>query len=65
MIIGKGKFFFIYGWLFGFSYFLSSLYWITISLTFDPNFKFLIPIALILIPSFLGLFYGLANIYFL
>ena len=59
-----GNFFFLYGWLFGFSYFLSSLYWITISLTFDPNFIFLIPIALILIPSFLGLFYGLATFIF-
>ena len=35
------KHFFIYGWLFGFGYFLSSLYWISISLTFDQNFKFL------------------------
>ena len=60
----NGKFFFLYGWLFGLSYFLSNLYWITISLTFDPNFKFLIPVALILIPSFLGLFYGLATFIF-
>ncbi len=59
-----GKFFFLYGWLFGLSYFLSNLYWITISLTFDPNFKFLIPVALILIPSFLGLFFGLATFIF-
>tara|TARA_B100000963_G_scaffold192583_1_gene167674 strand:- start:1732 stop:3276 length:1545 start_codon:yes stop_codon:yes gene_type:complete len=59
-----GKVFFLYGWLFGFSYFLSSLYWITISLTFDPNFNFLIPVALFLIPSFLGLFYGLATFIF-
>ena len=60
----NGKIFFLYGWLFGLSYFLSNLYWITISLTFDPNFKFLIPVALILIPSFLGLFYGLATFIF-
>jgi apolipoprotein N-acyltransferase len=58
------KHFFIYGWLFGFGYFLSSLYWISISLTFDQNFKFLIPIALILVPSFLGIFYGLATFCF-
>jgi apolipoprotein N-acyltransferase len=51
---------FFYGWFFGFGYFLSNLYWITISLTFDENFKFLIPIALILIPAFLAIFYGLA-----
>ena len=51
---------FFYGWFFGFGYFLSNLYWITISLMFDENFKFLIPIALILIPAFLAIFYGLA-----
>ena len=28
------------GWLFGFGYFLTNLYWISISLTFDQNFKF-------------------------
>ncbi len=54
---------FFYGWFFGFGYFLSNLYWITISLTFDAHFKFLIPIALILIPAFLAIFYG-AAIYF-
>ncbi len=51
---------FIYGWFFGFGYFFSNLYWITISLTFDENFSFLIPVALILIPSFLAIFYGVA-----
>ncbi len=50
--------FFFYGWLFGFGYFLSNLYWISISLTFDENFKFLIPITLTLIPTFLAIFYG-------
>ena len=55
---------FFYGWIFGFGYFLSSLYWITISLTFDETFKVLIPIAILLIPSFLGIFYGLATFIF-
>jgi len=59
------KYFFFCGWLFGFGYFLSSLYWISISLTFDQNFKFLIPITLILIPSFLGIFYGLVTFCFI
>jgi apolipoprotein N-acyltransferase len=45
--------------------FLSSLYWISISLTFDQNFKFLIPISLILVPLFLGIFYGLATLCFI
>ena len=39
--------FFLYGWFFGFGYFICSLYWISISLTFDNNFKFLIPISII------------------
>ena len=56
--------YFNYGWLFGFGYFLLSLYWIVISLTFDQNFKFLIPIALILIPSFIAIFYGLSLYFF-
>ena len=56
--------FFIYGWAFGFGYFLTNLYWITISLTFDQSFSFLIPIALVLIPAFLALFYSLVTIIF-
>jgi len=56
--------FFKYGWFFGFGYFLCSLYWIAISLTFDESFKFLIPIAIVLIPAFLAIFYGLIT-YFL
>ena len=59
------KFFFVYGWLFGFGYFFTNLYWISISLTFDQNFKFLIPLTVLLIPSFLALFYGLVSFIFL
>ena len=50
------------GWIFGFGYFISNLYWITNSLTFEENFKSLIPFALILIPLFLGAFYGIATL---
>ena len=46
------------GWMFGFGYFIFSLYWITISLTYEDTFKPFIPFALIFIPLFLGLFYG-------
>ncbi len=53
------RIFFLYGWLFGFGYFVSNLYWISISLTFDQNFNFLIPFTIILIPAFLALFYAL------
>ncbi len=53
------KIFFFYGWLFGFGYFTSNLYWIANSLTFDDNFKFLIPFSILLVPGFISLFYGL------
>ena len=62
--IQNKKIFFLYGWLFGFGYFVSNLYWISISLTFDENFKFLIPLTIILIPGFLSLFYGLVSYLF-
>jgi len=45
--------------MFGFGYFISNLYWISNSLTFEEIFKPLIPFSLIIIPLFLGLFYGL------
>ncbi|MDC0943177.1 apolipoprotein N-acyltransferase [Pelagibacteraceae bacterium] len=49
---------FLFGLLFGFGFYLSGIYWITNSLTFDKNFQILIPFALIIIPLFLGLFMG-------
>ena len=60
----NNKSFFQYGWCFGFGYFLFSLYWIVISLTFDQSFKFLIPVAVILLPAFLAIFYGLMTYLF-
>jgi apolipoprotein N-acyltransferase len=50
------KIFFLYGWAFGFGYFVTNLYWISISLTFDQSFKFLIPFTFILIPCSLAVF---------
>ena len=50
---------FIFGTFFGFSFYLSGVHWITQSLTFDENFKILIPIALFFIPLFLSLFFSL------
>jgi apolipoprotein N-acyltransferase len=49
---------FIFGFLFGFGFYLSGISWITNSLTFDENFKILIPFAFVLIPLFLALFLG-------
>jgi len=50
---------FTFGLLFGFGFYLSGVSWITNSLTFDDNFKVLIPFSLILIPLFLSLFIAL------
>jgi len=62
--LSSNKPFFKHGWFFGFGYFLFSLYWVVISLTFDQSFKFLIPLALILLPAFLAVFYGLMTYLF-
>ena len=59
--VNKKTISFFVGLIFGFGYFISNLYWITNSLTFEVNFKFIIPFALILIPLFLGIFYGLVT----
>ena len=58
------KYFFQYGWSFGFGYFLFSLYWVAISMTFDQSFRFLIPMAIILLPASLAIFYGLFTYFF-
>ena len=61
---GNGKWTsFKIGWIFGFGYFISNLYWISNSLTFEEIFKPLIPFSLIIIPLFLGLFYGLITFF--
>jgi len=62
--LSDNKSLFKYGWYFGFGYFLFSLYWIAISLTFDQSFKFLIPVAIISLPAFLAIFYGLMTYLF-
>ena len=71
----SNRYFFYLGCAFGFGFFLLGNYWISISLTHEEMFKGLIPFALILIPLFLSLFFGLAillvgafaekNIYFI
>jgi len=56
----SNRYFFDLGCAFGFGFFLLGNYWIVISLTHDTMFTGLIPFALILIPLFLSLFFGLA-----
>ena len=56
----SNRYFFYLGCSFGFGFFLFGNYWISISLTHDESFAGLIPFALVLIPLFLSLFFGLA-----
>tara|TARA_Y100001970_G_C14250489_1_gene871469 strand:+ start:3712 stop:5286 length:1575 start_codon:yes stop_codon:yes gene_type:complete len=56
----SSRYFFHLGCAFGFGFFLFGNYWISISLTHDDMFKGLIPFAIILIPLFLSIFFGLA-----
>ncbi len=51
------------GYFFGIGFFLTGTYWISNSLQFDESFKSFIPITIILIPSVLGLFYGLGTLF--
>ena len=55
---------FTIGFLFGFGFYLSGIFWVSYSLTFDESFKYLIPFSLILIPLFLALFIGLTTLIF-
>jgi Apolipoprotein N-acyltransferase len=59
----SSRYFFYFGCAFGFGFFLFGNYWIVISLTHDEIFKGLIPLALIFIPLFLSLFFGLAILF--
>ena len=54
---------FLFGLMFGFGFYIGGVSWITNSLTFDDNFKVLIPFALILIPLFLSLFTALTTLF--
>jgi len=53
---------FLIGYVFGVGFFLTGTYWISHSLKFDATFEFLIPISLIGLPLFLGIFFGLGNL---
>ena len=54
---------FIFGLTFGFGFYISGISWIINSLTFDENFKILIPFALVLVPLFLSLFVGITTLF--
>ena len=50
---------FFIGLTFSFGFYLSGIFWIAYSLTFDESFRYLIPFTIILIPLFLSCFMGL------
>lgn len=51
----------ITGWLFGFGFFVTSLYWIGAAFLVEPEkFAALMPFAVAALPAFLSLFWGLA-----
>ena len=54
--------FFIIGYAFGFGFFLLNLFWISYSLTYVDEFKFLIPFSIILIPLMLAIFFGVGTL---
>jgi len=56
----SNRYFFYLGSSFGLGFFLFGNYWISISLTHDDAFKYLIPFSFLLIPLFLSIFFGLA-----
>ena len=53
---------FLIGYLFGIGFFLTGTFWISNALTFDENFKFLIPVSMLGLPLFLGIFFGVGNV---
>ena len=53
---------FFIGIAFGFGFYLSNIFWISNSLTFDENLKIFIPFSIILIPLFLSVFYGVTTL---
>jgi apolipoprotein N-acyltransferase len=47
------------GWSFGFGYFLAGLWWIGVAFLVDAGrFAFLLPLPVLALPAFLGLFWG-------
>src|SRR3989344_3477789 len=54
------KFSFLIGWVFGFGYFLSGLYWISYALLVrSVLFGWLVPFAITLIPAILAVYIGI------
>ncbi|QND49390.1 apolipoprotein N-acyltransferase [Rhizobium lusitanum] len=53
---------FVTGWLFGFGYFVAGLWWLGHALLIDADqFAWALPLAILGLPAFLAIFYGLAT----
>ena len=56
---------FTLGWCFGLGYFVSGLYWFAYSLLVDAaHFAWMIPFAVLGLPSILAIYYGVAGVLF-
>ena len=55
---------FLYGYSYGISYFLSTMYWAIASMTTDPIFYIWIPFALFLIPCLIGLYIAFTTFFY-
>lgn len=62
-VLGKMRSAFVTGWLFGFGYFVGSLWWIGNALMVEADeFAWAIPLAVLGLPAFLAIYYGLAAV---
>ena len=60
-IIAKGWWSFKVGWWFGFGYFVSGLWWVGAAFLVEADeFAYLMPLAVIVLPAMLAIFWGLA-----
>ncbi len=58
---GKARAFFAVGWWFGFGYFLANLWWVGNAMLVDiERYAWALPIAVLILPAGLAVFYGLA-----
>lgn len=61
-IFGRLRPAFATGWWFGFGYFVCGLWWIGNALLVEAdNFAWALPLAIVILPAFLAIFYGLAT----
>lgn len=61
-LLGRLRPAFSAGWWFGFGYFVSGLWWIGNALLVEAdNFAWALPLAIVILPAFLAVFYGLAT----